>query len=196
MLLLAAWKGKKRALAGISVIAIALLWPMIQLQSFEVWLATLTAQFPNNIIYPAFAFFAGTYTVVYLYQRQAKNTCPAVPQRTGTAASLVGVVLGFCPACIPALLFFLPLSVTIAIGHLSWVILLAALVFLIYSIFRMQGFSQIPGAERQQLFECKECGFLYRERKWAERCTKWCAEHKSCNLEIIAHAIHGSEKER
>lgn len=38
-------------------------------------------------------------------------------------------------------------------------------------------------------YRCAECGLRYREKDMAERCQAWCAEHKSCNLEIIRHAV-------
>lgn len=38
------------------------------------------------------------------------------------------------------------------------------------------------------LYECPECHLKYKEKEWAEKCEAWCREHKSCNLEIIAHA--------
>ena len=37
-------------------------------------------------------------------------------------------------------------------------------------------------------YQCPECGLKYKEREWAEKCEAWCEEHKSCNLEITAHA--------
>ena len=43
-------------------------------------------------------------------------------------------------------------------------------------------------------FECEECGLLYREKALAERCQKWCAENKSCNMEIINHAVKEVEE--
>lgn len=39
---------------------------------------------------------------------------------------------------------------------------------------------------------CPECGMQYREHEWAKKCEAWCREHKSCNLEIIKHAINTS----
>ncbi|MDZ4285556.1 MAG: hypothetical protein U1A23_01365 [Candidatus Sungbacteria bacterium] len=42
--------------------------------------------------------------------------------------------------------------------------------------------------EHQPLYECSECKLKYREEKWAKACEAWCREHKSCNLEITAHA--------
>ncbi len=38
-------------------------------------------------------------------------------------------------------------------------------------------------------FECKECGFRYKDKSWAEKCEKWCKEKHSCNLDITSHAI-------
>lgn len=40
----------------------------------------------------------------------------------------------------------------------------------------------------QELHQCGACGLYYEDRGWAEKCEAWCREHKSCNLEIIAHA--------
>lgn len=40
----------------------------------------------------------------------------------------------------------------------------------------------------KKLYECSECHLEYQDKKWAEKCEAWCREHKSCNLEIIAHA--------
>jgi hypothetical protein len=38
-------------------------------------------------------------------------------------------------------------------------------------------------------FICEECGLIYSERGWAEKCQDWCAKNKTCNLEITKHAI-------
>lgn len=41
---------------------------------------------------------------------------------------------------------------------------------------------------QSSLYECPECHLKYKEKEWAEKCEAWCREHKSCNLEITAHA--------
>lgn len=46
----------------------------------------------------------------------------------------------------------------------------------------------------KKLFKCPECGLNYKEKKWAERCEKWCKENHSCNLEITKHAIKNNQK--
>ncbi|MBI4019734.1 MAG: hypothetical protein HY367_00250 [Candidatus Aenigmarchaeota archaeon] len=40
-------------------------------------------------------------------------------------------------------------------------------------------------------YKCPECGLSYREKSLAEKCRAWCAKHRSCNLEIIKHAVKG-----
>ncbi len=47
----------------------------------------------------------------------------------------------------------------------------------------------------RRLYICDVCGFAYAERKWAERCQKWCEEHHSCNLDITKHAVSTSASE-
>lgn len=38
-------------------------------------------------------------------------------------------------------------------------------------------------------YKCEECDFKYKEKRWAEKCEKWCGEKHSCNLEITKHTI-------
>ena len=44
------------------------------------------------------------------------------------------------------------------------------------------------GASNIELYQCQECGFHYADKELAEKCEAWCREHKSCNIEITAHA--------
>lgn len=41
----------------------------------------------------------------------------------------------------------------------------------------------------EKLFVCTECGLEYKDAEWAKKCTAWCKEHQSCNLDIIKHAV-------
>ena len=41
----------------------------------------------------------------------------------------------------------------------------------------------------KELYQCEECGMSYENNEWALKCEAWCREHKSCNLEIIKHAV-------
>jgi len=42
-------------------------------------------------------------------------------------------------------------------------------------------------------YKCPECGLVYSEKEWAEKCEAWCKEYKSCNLEIAAHRMPEEE---
>lgn len=44
--------------------------------------------------------------------------------------------------------------------------------------------------ESKTYYACEECGLLYRDEAMAEKCQAWCAEHKSCNLDIIKYAVN------
>ncbi len=51
---------------------------------------------------------------------------------------------------------------------------------------------RLPAARQMvnnKTYKCPECGLVYSEKEWAEKCEAWCKEHKSCNLEIAAHRI-------
>ena len=42
-------------------------------------------------------------------------------------------------------------------------------------------------------YQCEECGLVYADKEIAEKCQKWCAEHQSCNLDIIKHAVQDTQ---
>ncbi len=42
---------------------------------------------------------------------------------------------------------------------------------------------------KKKLYQCRECGFEYKKKEWAEKCQNWCKENKSCNLEITKYAV-------
>lgn len=47
--------------------------------------------------------------------------------------------------------------------------------------------------KNKEVYQCEACGFHYEDKIWAEKCEAWCQEHKSCNLEIISHAVEHSK---
>ena len=42
--------------------------------------------------------------------------------------------------------------------------------------------------EDNELYQCEECGFTYKDKEWAEKCEAWCKENHSCNLEITQYS--------
>ena len=43
--------------------------------------------------------------------------------------------------------------------------------------------------KEMKCYYCQECEMAYISKKRARECEDWCKKHKSCNLEIIKHAI-------
>ena len=41
----------------------------------------------------------------------------------------------------------------------------------------------------ENVYECEECGFFYKEKQWSQKCEEWCKTHHSCNVSVIAHAV-------
>lgn len=137
------WKNKISASAGFLAILITLVWPSIPLRSFNVWLQTLVDLFPTNTLYPILAVLVGTFTAIYVYNKKVRPCCSIDSFSGGSSASVVGILLGACPACIPALGFFLPLSVTVTLSYFSWMFLSAAIVVLTFAIYKMNGFKRM-----------------------------------------------------
>lgn len=38
-------------------------------------------------------------------------------------------------------------------------------------------------------YVCEECGLIYKEREWAEKCEEFCAKYQMCSLEITRYAV-------
>jgi len=47
---------------------------------------------------------------------------------------------------------------------------------------------------KKKEYVCNECGLRYSDKEWAGKCQVWCKEHKSCNLDIIKHALNTENK--
>ena len=143
MLLFKAWTNKKSALIGLLLFLFILLWPAVPLRSINLWLLTLTNLFPTVILYPILSFLTGSYAAIYFYNKKIERCCSIKNMKTGASASVAGVLLGACPACIPVIAFFLPLSITITLSYFSWVFAIVAIFVLLFAIYRMNGFKKV-----------------------------------------------------
>ena len=72
------------------------------------------------------------------------------------------------------------------IANYSWI--LVALLCPLSMMLMMAGMKHGRGMP-EKAFVCPECNLSYKDAEWAKRCAAWCKGHKSCNLEIIKHAI-------
>ena len=143
VLLLKAWTNKRSAAVGLAAFGASLLWPSVPLRSLELWLQTLSYLYPTKILYPILAFLTGSYAAIYFYNKKVESCCSIDSAKTATSSSLIGIFLGACPACIPFLAFFLPLSLTLTLSYLSPLFLVASIATLSLAIHRMNGFRKV-----------------------------------------------------
>jgi hypothetical protein len=118
------------------------LWPSIPLRSITKWLQFFYFYTPQNYFYAILAILSGIYVGIYVYNRKVAACCSIESVKTGAAGSITGILLGACPACIPVLAFLLPLSATIVLSRLSLVFLVIAILIMLFSIYRMNGFKR------------------------------------------------------
>ena len=44
--------------------------------------------------------------------------------------------------------------------------------------------------KERNYYKCQECGLLYEDRVWAEKCESWCKKNPgSCNLLAVRHSV-------
>lgn len=87
-------------------------------------------------------------------------------------------------------------------GNNNYWFWLIVLFCLLMHIFMMRGHGHNNSGENKTnnesdiLYKCEECGLEYKEKEWEEKCEEWCRQHKSCNLEIIKHAVKKEEEKQ
>ena len=42
--------------------------------------------------------------------------------------------------------------------------------------------------QKQTSYQCGVCKFVYKEKRWAQKCQDWCDTHPTCNDKITTHA--------
>lgn len=98
---------------------------------------------PQNYLYALLTLLSGLYVGIYVYNKKVSPVCRVGSKKVGISGMVGGVLLGACPACIPALGIFLPLSATIYLSRISWMFLVGAIILMTFMVFRMKGFARI-----------------------------------------------------
>lgn len=137
------WQHKFPALAALFTIAFVFLWPSIPLGGITKWLEFFYYYTPQNYLYLLMAIFSGLYVGIYVYDKTVARCCSIKNRKVGILGSSVGILLGACPACIPVLAFFLPLSLTIVLSRVSLWFLIIAIGIMLLAIYKMNGFKKI-----------------------------------------------------
>ncbi len=75
------------------------------------------------------------------------------------------------------------------LAQYSWLLLVIACPISMIAMMAGMQHTQDKSNSPKQVFVCSECSLSYADKEWARKCQVWCREHKSCNLEIIKHAL-------
>lgn len=139
ILILKMWRHKLPALAALTTTAVIFFWPALPLRGLENWL-TVYANTPYiTYFYPIIALLSGIYMGLYVYNKKVAPCCSVKTVKDGVAGSLVGVLLGVCPACIPVIAIFLPLAFNIFLSRVAPIFSVLSIVVLLWVIYRMNG---------------------------------------------------------
>ena len=137
------WRHKLPVLAALVTMAGVFLWPSIPLGGITKWFEFFYYYTPQNVFYLLMAILSGLYAGVYVYNKKVNACCSITNEKTATTGSIIGILLGACPACIPVLAFFLPLSVSIVLSRISLLFLILSIGIMLFSIYRMNGFRKV-----------------------------------------------------
>lgn len=136
---------EKPLIAITAAVGIFFLSPLIQTVntnlSFEIWFADIVQKPLSSIPYIAFSVLFGLFITLYKY---SKNKCigckPNV--KTGIGGTILGFLVGVCPACFSFIGFLLPLSGSIFLSNYSPLFILVSIGIVLFSINKMGGFKK------------------------------------------------------
>jgi len=140
LLIFRLWRHVWPSTAALATMVAVFFWPAVPLGGVSYWLQFLSYYTPQNYLYGALTVLAGLYVGIYIYNKKVCATCRLPDKKAGAAGVVGGVLLGACPACIPALAVFLPLGVSVYLSRISWVFLVLAIILLTFLIYQMNGF--------------------------------------------------------
>lgn len=146
---------RKLIVAIISALGIFFLTPIIQLintpLAFEIWFLDILTKPINSLLYIIFSILFGIFISLYIYvKRDVCIDCEkkmdiegSTSAKTGILGSVIGFIIGVCPACFSLIGILLPLSVSITLSAYSSYFTLLSIAIILLSIYRLGGFRNI-----------------------------------------------------
>jgi membrane protease YdiL (CAAX protease family) len=110
--------------------------------AFEIWFRELIQKPLSVVTYGSFSFLFGMFIPLYLYTKNKCLDCKKEDARPGFAASILGFMLGVCPACFSFIGFLLPLGTSIFLTTYSHLFTGLSIVIILFSIFKLGGFKK------------------------------------------------------
>jgi hypothetical protein len=136
-------------IAIISSLGIFLLTPVIQLintpLAFEIWFLDILTKPVNSLLYIIFSILFGMFISLYMYvKRDICIDCERVDIKasnanTGILGTVIGFIIGVCPACFSLIGVLLPLGVSITLSAYSSYFTLLSIAIILFSIFKLGG---------------------------------------------------------
>lgn len=130
--------------AVLSAAGIFFLLPLIQMintpLAFDIWFRDLQQKPLNSTLYVAFSILFGMFISLYLFTRNKCFDCKAENARTGFVGSVVGFIMGVCPACFSFIGVLLPLGPTLFLTTYSPVFTAISIAIVMFSVYKLGGF--------------------------------------------------------
>lgn len=143
----------KPAVVALAAAGMFFLLPALQLintpLAFDIWFLDLYQKPLNSILYIAFSVLFGMFISLYLHTRNKCFDCKPEKARTGFAGSIVGFMVGVCPACFSFIGVLLPLGPTIFLTSYSPIFTGISIAIVLFSIYKLGG---LQGQVAQGMF--------------------------------------------
>lgn len=136
------WGYKLPALAALATTIAIFFWPALSLRGIANWLVIYANTPYLTFLYPAIAILSGEYMGLYVYNKKVAPCCSIETVKGGAAGSLMGILLGACPACIPVIAIFLPLAFNVFLSRVAPTLSVVSIAILFWVIYRMNGFKR------------------------------------------------------
>ena len=137
---------EKPFLTILAAVGIFFITPVIQSLTtslaFKIWFTDLVQKPINSILYITFSVLFGMLVSLYLYTRDKCIDCKK-DVKTGVIGTILGFMLGICPACFSLIGFLLPLGGILFLTAYSPLFIIIAIAAVLFSINKMRGFKDI-----------------------------------------------------
>ena len=112
--------------------------------AFEIWFRDLYQKPLNSTLYIIFSILFGMFVTLYLFFRNSCIECKTTKAtKSGISGTILGFMIGVCPACFSFIGFLVPLSASIFLTTFSPIFMTASIAIILFSILRVGGFKTI-----------------------------------------------------
>jgi len=112
--------------------------------AFEIWFRDVYQKPLNSSLYIIFSILFGMFVTLYLFFRNSCVDCKTTKAtKSGISGTILGFMIGVCPACFSFIGFLVPLSASLLLTAFAPIIMTASIAIILFSIHRVGGFKSI-----------------------------------------------------